>query len=202
MVCWPPRYKLAQCSESRPPPGPSPVRLGPGGPPPPGSRARRTTGPPPGEGRGARLARCGAAGAARGRRTGSGSGTTTAGRRWAPRRRWRRPALEDVLGPGLAAQEVAQGTVDPLEQRRAQQQPPHRCGLAVQHLGEQVLGHRALAARELGGKAVGIGVGGERQGGAGAAPQPSPRSGCAAWRGRRQKGAPRPPGTAHAPRRG
>ena len=77
---------------------------------------------------------------------------------------------QDPLGAGAPEQGVGQRTVDPLEDRRAQQQPPHLFGLALEHLGQQVVGDGSLAAGELGDEPLGVGMAGERQRG-----QPQPR---------------------------
>jgi MFS family permease len=65
---------------------------------------------------------------------------------------------------------AGQLAVDPVQDRGAQQQPPHRLGLPVQHLGQQVFGHRPLGPGELRRQPPRIGVPGQPQRG-----QPQPR---------------------------
>ena len=50
-----------------------------------------------------------------------------------------------------------------------QQQPPCFLGLALKHLGEQVVGHRSLATGELGNEPLGVRIADQRQRG-----QPQP----------------------------
>ncbi len=71
--------------------------------------------------------------------------------------------VEDARAAGVAGQPVGQRPGDLLQDRSAQQQSSHFRRLAVEDLREQVLGNRALTAREVRGKAFGIGVAGERQ---------------------------------------
>ena len=58
--------------------------------------------------------------------------------------------LQDPFPAVVAGQQIGQLTVDPFEDRGPQKQPPHLFVLPVEHLGQQVFGHRPLAARELG----------------------------------------------------
>ena len=58
--------------------------------------------------------------------------------------------LEDRLGPGAAGEGIGQRPADALEDRGAQEQVAHLRRLALEHLGEEVARHGALAARELG----------------------------------------------------
>ncbi len=58
----------------------------------------------------------------------------------------------------VAGQQVGQFAVDAIEQAGAQQQLLDVVGLAVQQLGEQVLGDRAVAAGELGDEPLRVGV--------------------------------------------
>jgi len=89
-------------------------------------------------------------------------------------RRHERVGLLQVLQHPLPAlvpgQQVRQLPVHPLQDGGAQQQPPHRLALPVQHLGQQVLGHRPLGAGEPGGEPFRVGVPGQRQ-----RRQPQPR---------------------------
>ena len=48
-----------------------------------------------------------------------------------------------------AGQQIGQFTVDPIEQGSTQQQLLHLFRLAVQHLGDQILGDRAITPGEL-----------------------------------------------------
>ena len=56
---------------------------------------------------------------------------------------------EDTFGAGVTSQQIRQLTVDPVEQGSAQEKLLDPGRLAFQHFGEQVLGYRAAAAREL-----------------------------------------------------
>jgi hypothetical protein len=60
-----------------------------------------------------------------------------------------------ATGPGQQVGEVA---IDPLQEGSPQQQPPHLLALPVQHLGQQVLGYRPLAAGELRGEPLRVRV--------------------------------------------
>ena len=71
--------------------------------------------------------------------------------------------LQDSLPAPVSGQQVGQFPVDPLQDGGAQQQPPHRFGLPVQHLGQQVLGHRPLTAGEPGREPARVLVPGQRQ---------------------------------------
>jgi len=57
-----------------------------------------------------------------------------------------------------AGQQVCQFTVDPVEQRGAQEQMLDIAGLAFEHFGDQVLGDHALAAGELRDETLRVGV--------------------------------------------
>ena len=57
--------------------------------------------------------------------------------------------LEDRLGSGAAGEGVGQRPADALEDRGSQEQVAHLRRLALEHLGEEVARHGALAAREL-----------------------------------------------------
>ena len=71
--------------------------------------------------------------------------------------------LQHPLPAAIAGQQVGELTIDPLQHRGPQQKQPNRFGLPVQHLGQQVLGHRPLGAGELFGEPPRIGVPGQRQ---------------------------------------
>jgi hypothetical protein len=71
--------------------------------------------------------------------------------------------VQDPLRAGRFEEGVGQRTVHPLEDRRAQQQSPHLVRLALEHLGQQVIGHGVLAAGELGDEALGVWMAGQRQ---------------------------------------
>ena len=66
--------------------------------------------------------------------------------------------MQDPLRAGGADEGVGERAVHPLEDRGAQQQPPHLVGLPLEHLGQQVLGDGALAAGELGDEPLGLGM--------------------------------------------
>ena len=68
---------------------------------------------------------------------------------------------QDPFRARAAGQQVGQLAVDPVEQGGAQQQILDVGGLAVQHLGEQVLGDRAVAAGELRDEPLRVGVTGQ-----------------------------------------
>ena len=74
-------------------------------------------------------------------------------------------SVQDSLRAGGAGEDVRQCSVHPLEDRGAQQQPPYVVGMALEHLGEQVVGDRTLAARELGDEPLRLRVAGERESG-------------------------------------
>ena len=78
--------------------------------------------------------------------------------------------LQDPLAARTSGQQVGQFAVHPVQHRGPQQQPPDRLGLPLQHLGQQVLRDRALAAGELGRETVRLRMPGQRQRG-----QPQPR---------------------------
>ena len=78
--------------------------------------------------------------------------------------------LQDPLAARTSGQQVGQFAVHPVQYRGPQQQPPGRLGLPFQHLGQQVLRDRTLAAGELGREAVRLRMPGQRQRG-----QPQPR---------------------------
>ena len=92
-------------------------------------------------------ARRAAARAAAGRRTGGGSETTYGATSSEVTNAFCvLEPLEDRLGSRAAGQRVGQRAADALEHRGAQQQVAHLRRLALQHLGEQVARHGALAA--------------------------------------------------------
>ena len=68
---------------------------------------------------------------------------------------------QDSLRARASRQPVSERSADPLQQRGSQQQLPHFRRLALEHLRQQVLGHRALTAREADRVALGIRVAGE-----------------------------------------
>ena len=70
---------------------------------------------------------------------------------------------QDSLRARASRQPVSERSADPLQQRGSQQQLPHFRRLALEHLRQQVVGHRALTAREADRVALGIRVAGERQ---------------------------------------
>ena len=67
------------------------------------------------------------------------------------------------LRPGGSSEDVGEGAVHPLQDRGPQQEPSRVLGLALEHLSKQVVGDRALAARELGDEPLGIRVADERE---------------------------------------
>ena len=71
--------------------------------------------------------------------------------------------LQDPLAARPSRQRVGQRAGHPLQHAGPQQQPPHLLALPLQHLGQQVLGHRPLAAGELGREPVLVVVPGQRQ---------------------------------------
>jgi hypothetical protein len=71
--------------------------------------------------------------------------------------------LQGPLGIFVGGEQAGEVAVDSLEDRRAQQQVPDALALPVQNLREQVVGDGALAAGELGGEPLGVGVPGQRQ---------------------------------------
>ena len=68
---------------------------------------------------------------------------------------------QDPFRARAAGQQIGQLAVDPIEQGGAQQQLLDVVGLALQHLGEQVLGDRAVAAGELRDETLRVGVTGQ-----------------------------------------
>ena len=70
---------------------------------------------------------------------------------------------QDPLRAGRPERADRRAAVHALEDRGAEQEPPHRLGLALQDLGEQVVRHGPLAARELGDESLRVGVTGERE---------------------------------------
>ena len=78
--------------------------------------------------------------------------------------------LQDPLAARVPGQQVGQLAIDPFQYRGPQQHPPGLFALPIQHLGQQVLGDRALAAAELGRETFRIGMPGQRQ-----RRQPQPR---------------------------
>jgi hypothetical protein len=71
-------------------------------------------------------------------------------------------ALQDPLGARCAGEDVGERAADPIEHRRAQQQLADLRRLTVEHLGHEVVGDGALAARELGDEPLRLGVIGQR----------------------------------------
>ena len=78
--------------------------------------------------------------------------------------------LQEPLSARIPGEQVGQLTIHPVQHRGTQQQSPDRLGLAVEHLGKQVLGDGPLAAGELGGEPVRVRMPGQRQ-----RRQPQPR---------------------------
>ena len=72
--------------------------------------------------------------------------------------------LQHPLAAGGSGEQVGQLSVDLLQHAGPQQQPAHRRGLPLQHLGQQVVGHRPLAAGEFRREPVRGRVPGQRQG--------------------------------------
>ena len=68
---------------------------------------------------------------------------------------------QDPFRARAAGQQIRQLTVDAIEQAGTQQQILDVVGLAVQHLGDQVLGDRAVAAGELRDEPLRVGVTGQ-----------------------------------------
>ena len=68
---------------------------------------------------------------------------------------------QDPLRARVAGEQVSQFPVDTIEQGGPQQQLLDVVRLALQHLGEQVLRDRPIAARELRDEALGVGVAGQ-----------------------------------------
>lgn len=68
---------------------------------------------------------------------------------------------KNPVGARAPRQPVSERSADPLQQRGSQQQLPHFCRLALEHLRQQVLGHHALTAREADRVALGVRVAGE-----------------------------------------
>ena len=68
---------------------------------------------------------------------------------------------QDPFRAGAAGQQVGQLPVDAIDHAGAQEQVLDVVGLPFQHLGEQVLGHGALAAGEFGHEALRLGVYGQ-----------------------------------------
>ena len=71
--------------------------------------------------------------------------------------------LQHPLPAAAPGQQVGQLAADPLGHRGAQQQPPDLLALPFQHLGQQVVGHRPLAAGKLFGEPLRVRVPGKRQ---------------------------------------
>jgi hypothetical protein len=65
---------------------------------------------------------------------------------------------QDPFRARAAGQQIRQLAVDPVEQRGVQEQILYVAGLAFEHLGEQVLGDRAVAAGELRDEPLRVGV--------------------------------------------
>ena len=70
---------------------------------------------------------------------------------------------QDPLRAQAAGQQIGQLAVDTIKQGGTQQQLLDIVGLALQHLGEQVLGDRAVAAGELRHEPFGVGVTSQRE---------------------------------------
>ena len=68
---------------------------------------------------------------------------------------------QDPFRARAAGQQVGQFAVDPVEQRGAQEQVLDVVGLEFEHLGEQVLGDRSVAAGELRDELLWVGVSGQ-----------------------------------------
>jgi hypothetical protein len=71
--------------------------------------------------------------------------------------------LQQPLRATAPAEQVGQLAVDPLEDAGAQQQAPHRCGLPVQYLRQEILRYGPLTARELRREPARIGMPSQRQ---------------------------------------
>ena len=71
--------------------------------------------------------------------------------------------LKNALGTRASGEQIGERPVDPLEDRRPEQQLPTGWRLALEHFGDQVLCNRAFAPGELGGEALRIGMPLERQ---------------------------------------
>ena len=78
--------------------------------------------------------------------------------------------LQEPLPARASGEQVGQFAVHPVQYRGPQQQPPDLLRLPVEHLGQQVLRHRPLAAGELGREPVRVRMPGQRQ-----RRQPQPR---------------------------
>ena len=78
--------------------------------------------------------------------------------------------LQQPLPARPSGEQVGQFAVHPVEHRGPQQQPPDLLRLPVEHLGQQVLRHRPLAAGKLGREPVRVRKPGQRQ-----RRQPQPR---------------------------
>ena len=171
---WRPAHPGAGPASGRPAagrPAPSPAPPGRDGPPPPGTRAPQTIPRPARAARPPHPARCGAAAAAAGRRTGGGSGTRIAPRPATPRTR--SPSPDRATPARRPEPPVSRSASSPLTRSSTLVRSSSRrtCwALPVQHLGQQVLGHRPLGAGELGREPVRIRVPGQRQ-----RRQPQPR---------------------------
>ena len=70
---------------------------------------------------------------------------------------------EDPVGSRASRQPVSERSVDPVEYRSSQQQPSHLLRLTLEHLGQQVFGHRPLAAREAPCEVLGVRIPGHRE---------------------------------------
>ncbi len=70
---------------------------------------------------------------------------------------------QDPLRAFRPKEAVRDRPVHALEDRRSQQELSHRLGLALEDLGEQVIGHGSLAARELGDESLRVRPACERQ---------------------------------------
>jgi hypothetical protein len=70
---------------------------------------------------------------------------------------------QDPFRSGCAGEEVGQLTIDPVQYRGTQQQALYLRRLPVEHLGQQILRDRPIAAGELGHEPVRPGVPGQGQ---------------------------------------
>jgi len=70
---------------------------------------------------------------------------------------------QDSLRSGGPDDAIGERPVHLLEDGRSQQEPTHGLRLALHHFGDQIVRHRALAARELGDEALRVGTPGQRE---------------------------------------
>ena len=95
-----------------------------------------------------RARRAGASGARR--RTGGGSGTSAAGRRAGRGTGWPGPAAPASPCRRLAGHGVAQRAGEPVQDGGLEQEPPHRLGLPVEDLLDEVVDDEPVVAGEPG----------------------------------------------------